>query len=464
MYRKSKTIMTRSKKSRTPIHRRRFLQGLAGASLAVPLAHLWPSSARAGGDQRAQRVIFFYFPDGVPGASQAGEPSLWHPTGTEYDFGLPDVLTPLAPFKNDCVFFNGLTSGPADNNNHPGGAKKLLTNIDGGQGMSVDQFLAQNVGADRPFRHLYLGVQANVNNASGDKHISYPSAGNSTPPQDDPTIAFENLFGQFGGGGGGVDPDLLVQKSVIDNSLTELTALRAQLGTTDQGKLDIHLQALREIEQRVQGLIDGGGAFSCENPALDTGALGPGNLYDPAVFPDIMRAQIDVMVQAMACGLTRVGVLQAAHHTSELIMSRFPGTEMYDPGFDMRSHQASHYGDRHDFNKREFADFVKQRRWFVSQFAYLLQRLQELPEGDGTMLDHSVILLMSEVEDGNTHSHYNLPFILAGRAGGRISTGRLLQYQNHRHGDLLAAIAQAMGSEVAGWGQDSQGPLPGLLG
>ena len=70
---------------------------------------------------------------------------------------------------------------------------------------------------------------------------------------------------------------------------------------------------------------------------------------------------------------------------------------------------------------------------------------------------------MSEVEDGNTHSHYNLPFILAGNAGGRISTGRLLQYNNHRHGDLLTAIARAMGSDVGGWGYDSYGPLPGLL-
>lgn len=450
------------------IHRRRFLHGLAGASLAVPMAQMFTGSARAvNKSDRAERVIFFFFPDGVPGASQIGEPSRWHPSGSESDFTLPDVLSPLASLKDDCVFFNGLTSGPADNNNHPGGAKKLLTNMDGGNGQSIDQFLAQTVGADRPFRHLYLGVQANVNNASGDKHISYPSAGNSTPPQDNPIIAFDNLFGSVGGGGGGgPDPDLLAQKSVIDNSLAELNELRAQLGDSEAAKLDIHLEALREIELRVQGLIDGGsGGFTCENPSLDTGSLAPDNLYDPAVFPDIMRAQIDVMVQAMACGLTRVGVLQASHHTSELIMSRFPGTEMYDPNFDMRSHQASHYGDRHDEGRREFTDFVKQRRWFVEQFAYLISSLAALPEGDGTtMLDNSVILLMSEVEDGNTHSHYNLPFILAGRAGGRISTGRLLQYNNHRHGDLLTAIAQSMGSDVGGWGQDSYGPLPGLIG
>ena len=107
----------------------------------------------------------------------------------------------------------------------------------------------------------------------------------------------------------------------------------------------------------------------------------------------------------MACGLTKVGVIQGSQHTSELIMSRFRDTEMYDAGFDMRSHQASHYGARHDRSNRLYSDFVKQVNWWVSQYAYLLQQLRARPEGDGTMLDHSVVLLCTEVSDGNTHSH-----------------------------------------------------------
>ncbi len=448
-----------------PIHRRQFLQGLAGASLALPFYRMFSRSARAVGDnQRAQRVIFFYFPDGVPGDSQSGQPSMWHASGSEFSFTLPQAIEPLMPFKDDCVFFRGLSMGPTDNNNHPGGAKKILTAVDGGYGQSVDQYLAHTVGADRPYRHLYLGAMANQNNASGDKHISYPSAGQSTPPQDNPLLAFESLFGTPAGQGGGeADPELLAQASVIDNSLAELNDLRSTLGDTEKVKLDLHLESLRELEIRVQGMLGNGGGSSCENPALDTQDIDGNNLYEPALFPQILRAQIDLMVQAMACDMTRVGVIQASHHTSELIMSRFPGTEMYDPGFDMRSHQASHYGDSHDFGRREFADFVAQRRWFASQFAYLLDQLSQRPEGDGTMLDNSVLLLCTEVSDGNTHSHYNMPFVLAGRAGGCISTGRLLQYDNHRHSDLLAAIARAVGADIWQWGQASNGPLPGLL-
>jgi hypothetical protein len=150
-------------------------------------------------------------------------------------------------------------------------------------------------------------------------------------------------------------------------------------------------------------------------------------------------------------------------HTSELILSRMPGTEMYEPGFDLRSHQASHYGDSHDFSKREVRAYLQQRRWFVEQFAYLLGELKKRPDGDGTMLDSSVVMLCTEVCDGNTHLHDNMPFIVAGRGGGRINPGRLVQGNNSRHGALLAAIAQAMGANVQGWGDGNSGPLGGVL-
>ena len=169
------------------------------------------------------------------------------------------------------------------------------------------------------------------------------------------------------------------------------------------------------------------------------------------------------MVQAMACNLTRVGTLQASHHTSELIMSRFPDTELYDAGYDMRSHQASHYGASHDFGHREFAEYVKQRRWFAGQLAYLLEQLQSRPEADGTMLDYSLVLLCTEVCDGNTHQHDNMPFVLAGGAGGRMAGGRLLDFGTRRHSDLLVSIANAMGDGLRSFGQESNGGLPGLL-
>lgn len=446
--------------------RRRFLRTMLGAAAAAPLGLALGKAARAfGPDGVARRVIFYYFPDGVGGVSQDGESSLWNASSSGGEVVLSELLAPLGERKRDCVFVNGLSMGSVDEGSHPGGAKKLLTGVDGGGGMSLDQFLAGTAGRDTPHRLLYLGAQANVGGASGDKHISYPSAGFTTPPEDDPREAFRRVFGVALPGGdpttGGADDRVAITGSVLDTALADLNDMRARLGDLERTKLDLHLEALREVESRLTAVPPVMSA-SCDEPVGPMDVDGT-RLYDPGHFPTLLRAQMDLMVQAMACGATRVGVIQASHHTSELIMSRFEGSEMYDAGFDMRSHQASHYGARHDRTNRLFTDFMKQRRWFVTELAYLIDALAARPEGDGTMLDHSLVVLCSEVSDGNTHSHQDMPFVLAGRAGGCISTGRVVEHRGRRHGDLLAAIAHAMGQPVAGFGTDSHEALPGLL-
>ena len=417
-------------------------------------------------DGTARRFIVFYFPDGVPGASSNGEPSAWHATGSEFGFSLPEVLDPLTPWHDHCVFLNGLSMGGTDAGSHPGGAKKLLTAVDGGMGTSVDQVLASTVGASMPHRHVYLGVQANANGASGDKHVSYVAPGTSTPPEDNPRRAFERLFtGATGStGGGGPDPRLTRRASILDDALAELGELRGMLDASQQTRLDLHLDAVREVERRVETSIDAPPPeASCAEPGHDVSIGDAGDrLYEPERFPTTLRAQIDNLVTAMACDLTRVGVIQNSVHTSELIMSRFAGSEMHDPGFDMRSHQASHYGPAHDEGRREFRDFVLQRRWFVQQFAYLLEQLAARPEGEGTMLDHSVVLLCTEVSDGNTHLHDNMPFVVAGGAGGAWSTGRLIDRGYRRHGNLFVSICRAMGHSIDRFGDASSGPLDGL--
>ena len=451
--------------------RREVLRVLAGTAVAGPVAQFLGMPTAHAASKTASRVIFMYFPDGVPGPSQDGQPSKWHPTGTETQFTLPPVLSPLQPWKEHCVFFRGLSMGPTDSGSHPGGAKKLLTGVDGGNGQSVDQFLAGTVGKGSWFKHLYLGVQANHNNASGDKHISYPIAGKTVAPLDDPTAALAMLFQgakPAGSSSAGPDPQLTADKSVLDVAIADLKELKSALGTTEQIRLGLHLEALREVEKRISTLLTTTPTTQpplaqCSSPSISTSGFGANQLYDPAKFPLIARAQIDLMVLAMACGLSKVGTLQLSHHTSELIMSRFPGTPMFAPNFDMRSHQASHYGAKHDEAKAEYKHFVMQRQWFVSQLAYLLDELKKRPEGSGTMLDNTLVVLCTEVCDGNLHKHDDMPFVLAGGAGGAIKTGRLLQYGYRRHGDLLCSVAHAMGQKVAGFGQQSQGPLLNLL-
>ncbi|HSN98307.1 MAG TPA: DUF1552 domain-containing protein, partial [Candidatus Nanopelagicales bacterium] len=428
--------------------RRGFLKALGGAALALPFVEMLRAPRAAHANNVAKRVIFFYFPDGMgmPGGEDLSQN--WHPSGSEFNFNLSKQLDPLAALKDKCVFIRGLSMGPSGAGSHPEGARKLLTGVDGGNGISIDQYLANSVGAQSPWRHLYLGAMSKVNKntpRSADSYVTYVAPGQSIVPEDDPGVAFQSLFGSGGGqapGGGeqpvGPDPRKV---SVIDGVLADINALKGQLGDVEKAKLDMHLESAREVEQRIKGVgTQPTGGTTCDEPAV--AALSESELYTDAKFPDVLRAQIDLMVLAMSCGLTKVGTIQGSYHTSELIMSRFPNTEMSMPNFDMRSHQASHYGNPGD---QLFTHFKNQRRWWVSQFAYLLEQLKSRPDGDGTMLDTSLVVLCSEVSDGNTHSHDNMGFVLAGGAGGAISTGRLLQYNNVRHSNLLSGIAHAMG-------------------
>jgi hypothetical protein len=444
------------------IDRRTWLKGLAGLALSVPF--LRPASTLAASGP-CRRVIFFYYPDGVVGPSQNGEASKWHPTGSENNFQLSPLLAPLAPYQDRSLFFRGLTMGPTDSGSHPGGAKKLLTATDHGNGESIDQLLARTAGSAAPFRHLYLGAQATAGGASGDKLISYPSAGQSITPEDDPLAAFELMFGDWMGGneqegespGPQIDP---IAVSVIDGVLDDMHRLRARMGNVEKTKLDLHLEALREVEDRIKkaGVGGGGpGAPTCEDPSLDGSFAG--QLHAPEQFPAILRAQMDLAVLATACGMTNVAVIQAAHHTSELLMSRFEGTALHDPDFDMRSHQASHYGASHDPAKKEYAMYYAQRLWWTEQLAYLLGELDARPEGEGTMLDHSLVVMCTEVCDGNTHLHDDMPIALFGGAGGALSTGKLIDAGGRRHADLWISVAHAMGEMIPSFGDSSMGPL-----
>ncbi|MFO0725924.1 MAG: DUF1552 domain-containing protein [Myxococcota bacterium] len=440
------------------ISRRSLLQ-LAGAG-ALSWSALRPRRARA--SATAKRLIIYYFPDGVAGASQDGEPSEWHASGSETGFTLGHQLEPLRSHRDHCLFFSGLSMGQTDAGSHPGGAKKLLTGVDGGNGESIDQYVSRTVGANMPWRHLYLGAAANMNGASGDKHIVYTGPGQTLAPEDDPRRAYRAIFG--GGVPSGPMPvDTAAEdKSVLDAAIGDIQDLKARLGGVESSKLDLHLEALRDVERRIMSMPMNPPP-ACGEPGSFMNGPPDSALYDPARFPEVLRMQMDLMVTAMACGITKVGTIQCSDHTSELIMSRFPGTSFSDPGFDMRSHQASHYGPRHDLGHREYRDYLEQRRWFVSQFAYLLDQLAARPEDGGTMLDHSLVLLCTEVCDGNTHSHDDMPFILGGGMGGVLRTGRRLDFGGTRHSNLLLSLARAMGDGATSFGEASSGGLPGIL-
>lgn len=439
--------------------RRDFLRVLGAAAAALPFSQLLLGRDAAASNV-ARRIIFFYFPDGV----LTGDANGWHPSGSEHDFTLTEQLAPLQAHQEACVFFRGVGMGSTDEGSHPGGAKKLLTATDGGMGQSIDQLLAGTVGASSAYHHLYLGAAA-TKTGTGDKCISYPDgSGNSVSPIDNPRVAFESLFGAGSTPGGTmtgttVDP---AKATVIDGVLGDMKRLRAELGAVEKQKLDLHLDALNEMEKRIKGMSPGNPAApaSCGMPSIT--AIDDAKIQDDASFPEVLKAQIDLMVLAMACGKTRVGTIQGSYHTSQINMNKFVGTEMYNPSYDISSHTASHYTD--DPSKL-LKPFVAQIRWWMSQYAYLLTELASRPdpEGGGSMLDGSLVLLCSEVSDGKVHSHHDMPFVLAGGGGGALKTGRLLQYGDEPHGKLFVSLAQAMGHNLQSFGSGN-GRLPGLLG
>jgi hypothetical protein len=446
----------------TTWNRRGFLKSLGASAAAFSLGNAFPRRASAFTPGNARRVIFFYFPDGIPEPGGTPPPiaSPWHLASYST---LTPCLAPLAPFKDQCIFFNGLSMGPTDKGSHPGGAKKLLTATDGGGNWSIDRRLAKTIGGGVPVPHVYLGAMATYNNAAADKFISYTAADTTAAPIDSPAQAFQLLFGSAATAptGSGTSPDA----SILDADIADLNALMSNLGTVEQAKLSLHLDALRDLETRLAATAPpptGG----CGTAPGSVAQATSGGIAVDANFPVTLQAQMDVMVNAMACGVTKVGVIQASQHTSELIMSRFTSVpELYTPGYDMRSHQASHYGtvDTRTDDHSLWLAYNAQVTWFVKQLAYLLNALKNRPEGDGTMLDYSMVLICTEVADGNSHPHDNMPLVLCGGGGGRLRTGQLLQYAYRRHADLLITMANAMGDNITSFGDTSSGPITEAL-
>jgi hypothetical protein len=339
---------------------------------------------------------------------------------------------------------------------------------------SFDQYLGSTFGASNYYPHLYLGAQAHAAPPASDGDdwfIGYRN-GSYVSPEDNPGVAFGKLFpngmlpsvpapptGEMGDPSAPPDPALLRDKSIIDVVLADIHDLEGRLDGENARKLDLHLQAVREVERRIAALTGKpsdmgdpdappGVVGNCDTPQLAFGAA----LYDPALFPDLLAAQMDVMVTAMACGLTRVGTLQCSRHTSPLSMPFAGATRT------MQSHEASH---------NDATVFLDQRVWFFAQLKGLLDRLAARADPDvvgATMLETTLVLSITEIDWGPTHKHYDMPFLLAGGTGGRLRSGTSFDTAGRHHSHLLATIASALGTSASGWFDGNHSTIDGLLG
>jgi hypothetical protein len=444
------------------ISRRNVLRAASGALLALPLL---PSlrSARAEAEAPPKRFVTMYTPNGVIHDG-------WWPTAvtSETDFELSSSHDPLKSYKDRLLILGGLemkvaSDGPGGP--HQRGIGGLFTNMELGEGafvdgcgrtagwangISIDQKIAAAIGTGSPVASLQLGVRATENDVQG--RISYAAAGMPLPPLATPLDVYKRIFENFLPPSPTPDQDaakaLMAQrKSVLDAVASEFAALDSRLSAQDRQTLDAHLTLVRDVERRLS-LGIGDCAKPAEPPVLDP--------VSEADMPKIAELELDLLALAFACDLTRVASFEISTALNRI---RYPWVESLGEG-----HSLSHSGASDADAK---AQLLKRQNWHSSLIARLFDRLAVVAEGEGSVLDNTLLFWGNEVSMGTTHTHDNMPFVVAG-GGWAFRTGRYVTYTDstkNSHADLLVSLLNAMGVPDTTFGDARYctGALSGLV-
>lgn len=379
--------------------------------------------ALAAGGSFAKRIIFVYHPDGVV-------PDQWHSRSVDE---LNSSLTPLSPFKSSLNLFTGLSYFDPKPGSHPEGVQRMLTGTNG-PSASIDVVLAQLLGRDSLFPHIHLGVESNIGDGADKKVSRFPN-GTAKPAEDDLTRAWQTLFG---GATPGPNNDSNNDELILLEGLREqLERFKKELNASETAKLENHLQSVLEIQKRKKSPASPP-VGTCQNPASPSSSL--------VSLMDKTRVQMKHIVEAMACGLSKVATLQISHHTSESFIQTGDRS--------MRSHEASH---------NDTGIHAAQKKLINEQVAYLAQMLKDKkdPVGEGSMLDNTIIAVVTEVENGASHTHDNLPFYTLGGSQG-MNTGMVINCNGKTTGSLWASLATALGQPMNGFGA-AQGRIDALI-
>ncbi|MDP7051417.1 MAG: DUF1552 domain-containing protein [Verrucomicrobiota bacterium] len=441
------------------IPRRTFLRGL-GTAIALPtLEAMIPARALAAGKAKfPTRMAFIYIPNGVV-------PEKWKLKEEGKDFRFSHILEPLSKHRKDLMVFSGLAHDKARANGDGAGdhARANATFLTGCQarktsgadiklGISVDQVAAQKQAGKTRLPSLELssdGVRLSGRCDSGyscayQYNLAWKNASTPMPPESNPKAVFDRLF--VGGSKNEIDENKMrrerYRKSILDFALEDAKRLEKKLGYTDKRKLEEYLDSIRELEKRIE-------ATAKSNVELPEGFSVPAG--KPRDFGAHVRLMSDMMVLAFQTDSTRIASYLLAHD----------GDNRSYPHLGVR--QGHHSISHHRNAKDKLADLTKINRYHCTLFAHLLDRLKNLKEGDGTLLDHSMIVYGGAIADGNRHTHHDLPVVLAGRGNGAIETGRHVRYStNTPMANLFLNMLDIMGAPVDRLG-DSTGRLKGLL-
>lgn len=447
---------------------RRGLLRLSAAAFAAPLAPFVPllQSRAAEAQPHPRRLLLFYMPIGV------WLPH-WRPEGGTHDFKLSRVLEPLQRHRKKLTILDGLdnvaaTGGPG-HGGHPGvscvwtGRPHSVGIFSAGgaagfgwpQGPSVDQFIAGEIAKTQPTAIDSMEVGFELHGGQEwVRRMSFRGPSQPVPIETDPVAVYDSLFGELG-----MDPQKLAalraaRASSIDVVMDELAATRTRLPAADRMKLDAHLEHLRTIEKKL------------ERPVRECDAR-PKEPEDSSSVDKIMDAHTGLIASAFACGMTRVASVMGGKEQGGLDSPRFLGIK--EGGHHLISHRRNPEG-------RELLTRIT--IWYAQRLAKLLDALDAVPEGAGTLLDNTVVVWASPMGAPAIHDFRGLPVVLAGSAGGHFKTGRYLKWGNYQgeaakknsdHGgrsfnDLLTSLCHAMEIPVASFGDPRfcAGPLTEL--
>lgn len=409
------------------LHRRTFLRGL-GAAIALPMLDAMQpalaSPANTTATKAPLRLAFTYIPNGVTMTE-------WKPATTGADFAMSRILKPLEGFRNDLLVLSGLDHHNAEalgdgGGDHARAGACFLTGVhpkktagaDIQAGISVDQVAAKSLGSATRLASLELGCEDSRTVGSCDSgyscaytnSISWRGPQTPMPPETNPRVVFERLFGDddFSATPEARARRAAQRKSILDVVNNRTQRLVQDLGAADRRKLDEYLTGVRELEQRIQLAEKDQRKFT---PDMQK----PAGV--PVAFSDYIKMMFDLQILAFQADVTRV---------STLLFGREASVRTYNEiGVSDPHHPLSHHRNLPDMIEK----ITKINTYHVSLFAYFLEKLKATKDGDGSLLDHSMIVYGGAICDGNSHSHKDLPVLLAGRGDGRLKTGRHIQYE-----------------------------------
>lgn len=454
------------------ISRRRVIQGTAAGAALLPFVPLLEASAQSA--ERPKRILFFYSSNGTIYES-------WLPTMNGQTLVLSPILEPLEPYSDRLLAVGGMDYKvcieKGEQSGHYGGMNTALTGapaliVDKNDpdaaslpnAASIDQIIGKQVSEGLKFRSIEAGIQVVSHNATV---ACTAHAGPNQPiyPENDPQQIFHKIFDGFqpdGSISAEAQQRLTERKSVIDVVREDLNRLNAKLPNPERQKLDAHLSAIRQLENSLSAAISADAIAACAVPD-DPQVEDPWENDD---VPTLGRIQMDLLVMALACDLTRVGTLQYGRAGAQHRFSWLGPEFQSDPDNGPNDATSGLHGLAHnEANPDSRAKLVKSHRWYASEMKLLLDRLSAIPEGDGTMLDNTLVVWFNEMGTGGSHSLVNTPWVIAGNVNQHFSTGQVVEAPSGTaHNGLLMSLCHAMGVEPARVGDDDYGrePLSGL--